>query len=73
VSGIEVLVVGLIIFALLIPVAVLTVMIFRLRALLSRDQQGETPLRTLQKRYARGEIDEDEYRHRRRVLESTDS
>jgi putative membrane protein len=73
VTGLEIAIVALIVFALLVPVAILTVIFLRLRALLSTRDPKRVPLQILQERFARGEIDEAEYRERRRILESDDS
>jgi len=35
------------------------------------DQREDSSLRILEERFARGEIDEEEYRHRRRTLEGS--
>jgi uncharacterized membrane protein len=74
-SGLEIAIVALIVFALLVPVAILTVMILRLRVLLQRTDEvveQDHALEILRKRYASGEIDEDEFLKRKRVLESSD-
>ncbi len=72
-GGLELGIIALIVFALMVPVALLTVLILRLRALLSTRNHEKSPLAILQRRFARGEIDEEEYLQRKRILESSDS
>lgn len=75
-GGLEIAIVALIVFALLLPIGVLTIIILRLRVLLQRqpDQRtGDAAIQILRERFARGEISEDEYLKRKRVLESSDA
>ena len=75
-SGLEIAIVALIVFALLLPVGILIVIILRLRVLLQKrpDQRmNDAAVHILRERFARGEINEEEYLKRKRILESPDA
>ncbi len=75
-SGLEIAVVALIVFALLLPVGILTVIILRLRVLLQKQPDrpmNDPSIQILRERFARGEISEDEYLKRKRILDSDDA
>lgn len=55
-------------------VVVILIIVIGLRSLMNsgtagNSSSGDTPMEILKKRYARGEIDDEEYEHRRKELE----